>query len=152
MSAEAFEARKQRGFFAADVCAGSGVRINFVRKFTAQNVFADKTGGTGFGKSLVHNADQVIVFAAEIYIACGRAERVRGDQHSFDKRVRVAFEQIAVLERARFGFVGVADKVFRLCGFFWNERPFHSGREAGTAASAKRRSFYRRSEEHTSEL
>src|SRR5438128_53594 len=48
--------------------------------------------------------------------------------------MRVAFHQLAVLERAGLALIGVADQVARARVVFRDEGPLHAGREAGAAA------------------
>src|SRR5438094_866832 len=53
------------------------------------------------------------VLAADVDEAPGRADRACGDEHPLDEGVRVALEEVAVLERPRLALVGVDDKVDR---------------------------------------
>ena len=56
------------------------------------------------------------VLAADVDEALVAARGERGDRHRFDDRERIALHQDAILERARLGFVRVADQVVRRAG------------------------------------
>src|SRR5690606_22944057 len=62
-----------------------------------------------------------------------------GDDHAFDELVRVVLDDVAVLERARLGLVGVAQHVARAPVWRRHERPLDPGRETGTSPPAKAR-------------
>ena len=65
------------------------------------------------------------------------AGRVAHDQDALEQRVRVAQQQLAILERSRLGLVGVDDDVARLGG--GQEARLAAGGEAGAAAAAQAR-------------
>ena len=54
---------------------------------------------------------QILVLTAQIEEAARRADRVTGDRHAFENAAGMRSEQHAVLERAGFAFVGVADDI-----------------------------------------
>ena len=54
----------------------------------------------------------------------------------FQELERVALHDLAVLEGARLGFVGIGDHVMRPA-LVVDERPLHAGREARAAAAAQ---------------
>src|SRR3546814_1409048 len=80
--------------------------------------------------------------------SCQRAHREARDQRAFDQLVRIVTDDLAVLARTGFGFVGVDDEEARAVGarLLRHERPFEPRGEARAAAAAQR------SEEHTSAL
>ena len=63
--------------------------------------------------------------------------RVAGDDHALEHLVRVLVDDLLVLERARLGFVGVADEVDRLAALAIHEGPLEPAGEAGAAAAAQ---------------
>ena len=69
----------------------------------------------------------------------GGADGVAADGHGLDDAVRVAFHDGTVHERTRVAFVGVADDVHLIALVLGAEAPFHAGREASAAATAKAR-------------
>src|SRR2546430_14041645 len=77
------------------------------------------------------------VLAADVDEAERRADGARGDEHALDERVRVALEQVAVLERARLALVGVDDEVDGAGVGLRDEGPLHPRREAGAAEAAQ---------------
>jgi hypothetical protein len=67
------------------------------------------------------------------------ADRVGRHDGALDQGVRVALEQLHVLERARLALVGVDHQVGRLAGPLGQEPPLHAGGEASPAAPAQAR-------------
>ena len=80
------------------------------------------------------------VLAADVEVAVLAAGREAGDRHRLDQRERVVLHQHAVLERARLGLVGVADR--RSAGApGWRATASHltPGRERRAAAAQQLR-------------
>jgi len=67
----------------------------------------------------------------------GAADGVARDGHGFQHRVRVAFQNGTIHERARVAFVRVADDELFGSRVVGRKLPFCAGREARAAASAK---------------
>ena len=76
-------------------------------------------------------------FAADIDVGGVRIERETGDQHALDQLMRIFVNDVAILERARLGFVGVADQIDRLLFVRLDEAPFHAARKTRAAAAAQ---------------
>jgi hypothetical protein len=79
---------------------------------------------------------------ADVDVRAVRPDRVRGDDHALDQRVRVVRHQRQVFARAGLALVGVDDEVVRLGGGvaglgLRDEAPLHAGREAGAAPAAQ---------------
>ena len=63
-------------------------------------------------KGALHAFERVVVeLAAQVVIPHARTPAVRSDRHAFQHRMRIAEQQFAILARARFGFVGIAEHV-----------------------------------------
>ena len=80
---------------------------------------------------------QILVFAAQIEEAARRADRVAGDRHAFENAAGMRSQQHAILERAGFAFVGVADDVTLGAGRVAGGFPFEPGGETRAAAPAQ---------------
>ena len=65
------------------------------------------------------------------------ADRERGDRHSFENAMRIAFEHRSIHERAGVPFVRITDDVLAIAGRFRDGSPLESGRIAGAAASTQ---------------
>src|SRR6185436_6951432 len=78
----------------------------------------------------------VQVLAADVDEDVGGADRVRRDEAALDQAVRHREHDLAVLERARLGLVGVDDEVRRLAGALREEARLLAHREARAAAAA----------------
>ncbi len=80
--------------------------------------------------------------AAHVDVAGAAIHGAAGDQTALDQQMRIVPHDLAVLAGAGLGLVGVDDEIVRpLAHGLGHERPFHSGREACAAASAKARSL-----------
>ena len=79
------------------------------------------------------------IFAANINVAFSCANRERRNRHAFQNGERIALHQNAILERARLGFVSVANHVVRAIRIALKVHglPFFPGRKRRTPASEK---------------
>jgi len=103
--------------------------VNFQVVAGAENVFAEEIFRAGFLQRVVQDFRAFGHFATDINVGELHVVREAGDDHAFDELVRILVDDLAILERAGFGFVGVADQVNRLAAFAVNEAPFESARE-----------------------
>ena len=87
----------------------------------------------GPGDLLADCGDALFVFVADVEVALRRAEHDAGQQNPFDDEVRRAEQQLAVLERARLAFVGVADDVLSLADRLAHLAPLFERLPAGAA-------------------
>ena len=76
-------------------------------------------------------------FTADIDVGCARIHREAGDHHALDQLMRILVDDVAVLERARLGLVGVTDQIDRPLFVGLDEAPFHAARKTGAAAAAQ---------------
>ena len=65
-AAVAFQRFEERGFFTAFVGTGASLRIKVELKLRTSNAFTQIATSIGFGQSLVHDVDQVAVFATNV--------------------------------------------------------------------------------------
>src|SRR5207237_7259510 len=75
--------------------------------------------------------------AADVDVAGLGADGMATDGASLDQRVRRPAHDLAILERPRLGFVGVADQVVRLAIAGLHEAPFHARWESSATASSQ---------------
>src|SRR5262249_9513108 len=88
------------------------------------------------GDRLVHDIDQIPIFAANVNVAGMRIDRESGDKHALDQLVWIIFDQHPVLAGARLALVAVDNDVLRLGGIARDEAPLHPGWETSAAAPA----------------
>src|SRR5579859_3759747 len=110
--------------------------------FAAEDVFAEKALGIGVCYCLLHDLDEVAIFAAQIDEAHLRADSEAGDDGAFDDRVGVVQEDEVVFAGAGLGLVSVDQNIFGFGGLLWDERPFQAGGEACAAAAAEAGGFH----------
>ncbi len=141
----AFQAFDHRGFFAADIRAAAAMDDDIEIITGAAGVLADQAGGIG----LLHGGHQHLgfgdIFAADIDEGRPRAHGKAGDQRAFDQLVRIMADDLAILARTRFGFVGVDDQIARPIRVrrLRHEAPLHAGREPRAAATAQAAGLHR---------
>src|SRR5688572_4915665 len=107
MAAIAFERAEKGGFLTADIGTRTSVGMDVHIEAGPEDVLAQNPGITGLGQRDVHDVDEVVVLAAEVYVARAGFQSPSGNDHPFDQRMRVVFEKVSVLERARLGLVRI---------------------------------------------
>ncbi len=141
-AAFAFDGIEQRGFFAALVGAGAGMRVEIEIETRSLDVLAQVAARIRFGDGAIHGLDQVAILAANIDVALVRIDGAAGDQNALDQLVRIVLHQQPVLASARLAFVGVDDDVLRLGRRARHEAPLHAGGKSRAAAAAQGGSFH----------
>ena len=124
------------GLLAADVGAGAAEHDERAVEARAEDVVAEVAGLVGLGDRGVEHVGLLLVLAADVDEALGRADRVGGDRHALDQLMRLHLHQLAVFEGARLGLVGVDDDVLAASAL-GQERSLRAHREAGAAAAAQ---------------
>ena len=137
VGAFAFEALNQAGFLTANIGAGAAVYVNLQIVSAAEDILAEVALGTRLGKGGVDDLRAFGEFAADINVGEVHVVRPAGNDHAFDELVRILVNDLLVLERARFGFVRVANEINRLGIRMAYEAPFEPAGKASTAASAQ---------------
>ena len=134
----ALERREERGLLAADVGAGAAVQHHRRVVARAEHVQPDVAAAAGVVERPPQHLELGAVLATDVDERRGRADRVAHDEDALDQRVRVSEHDLAVLERAGLGLVGVHAQVGRP-PVLGQERRLAAGREPGAAAPAKAR-------------
>src|SRR5215218_6453076 len=137
LAALALERGQQGGLLAADVGAGAAVQHHVQVEPGALDVAAEQAAVVGGVDGGLQAAAGPAALAAQVDERGAAADRVGGHDHALDQRVRVAFQQLHVLEGARLALVGVDHQVGRLAGALGEEAPLHPRGEAGAAAAAQ---------------
>ena len=76
-------------------------------------------------------------FAADVDVGRVRIKRITRDQHSFEQLMWIVVNDVAILECARLGFIGVADQIHRPFFVRFDETPFQAAGKSGASASAQ---------------
>ena len=85
---------------------------------------------------------QIAVLAAQVDQAAAGTDDVCGDRHALEHRIGPAAQQHAVLEGARFAFVGVAHHHALCSGGLAAQLPFEPGHEARATPAAQVGAFH----------
>ena len=93
----------------------------------------------GFRQGVLQARGREGVLAADVHVPLRTPGGDPGDRERLDDRVRVGFHHDAVLERSRFGLVGVADEVVRVLELLGHGLPLDPGGERGAAATQQLR-------------
>ena len=141
VGAFAFERFDETGFFAADVGACAAMKVDFEIETAAEDILAKEAFFFCLAESFFDDLSGFGEFFAKVNVSYVSSHREAGDDHAFDKLVRILMDDVTVLEGAGLGFVAVADEVDRFGVVRWNEAPLDSGGETGTTASAQTRSL-----------
>ena len=142
IGALAFERFDQAGFFAADVGARAAMDVNFHIEAGAEHVLPDEIMRARFFDRALENLRALGKLAADVDVGRLRVQRETGDQDSLEELMRIFVNDVAILERARLGFVGVANQVDRFFFVRLDETPFHPARKTGATASAQSRGLH----------
>ena len=108
----AFDRGDQGRFLAADEGAGAPHDLDVEIEARAQDVLAQKAVIAGLLEGDGQPLDGQRVLVPDIDESRRRADGFGPDDHPFDDRMRVGFEDAPVHEGARVAFVAVADEVF----------------------------------------
>ena len=108
IAAAPLERIHQRRLFAADVGAGAAVHVNVDAVAAPHRVRAEDTGGVRLLHRRFHHAQRLGELTADVDVRDLGADRVRADRRSLDEGMRRPAHDLAILERARLGLVGVA--------------------------------------------
>src|SRR4029450_5428571 len=130
----AFEGRDEPGLLAADVGARAPVHDDV-------EAVAEVFRLVGLAHRRGEPAPGLDVLAADVDEGGRRADGARRDEHALDERVRVALEQVAILEGSRLALVGVDHQVDGAGVGLRDERPLGPRREPGAAEAAEVRAL-----------
>src|SRR5205085_3030210 len=132
-----FSACDQAGCSAANVGAGASMAESFDVKAGAEQVASQKILLPRFLDCPLQNLRAFGKFAPDIDVSGPGIEGEAGDEHALEQLMRVLVDNVAVLERPRFRFVGVTDQVDRFLFVLLDESPFDPARKSGPAAAAQ---------------
>ena len=136
----AFQAFNQRGFFAANVSPCPAMHVKIEIPASARGIPPQQTSIIGFLDRGFENNALIIIFAADIDVAGMRPHRETRDQATFDQRMRIMANDIAILAGAGFRFIGIHHQIRRpAIGLLRHEGPFHAGRETRAASATQAR-------------
>src|SRR5215211_218314 len=100
-----------------------------------KNIIAKKTKFLCLLDGALQAAIRETILTTDVDVAFVRANRIGGDRHRLQDRVRVAFQHDTVLEGAGFAFIRVANDIFPVAMRQADEPPLAPGGEACAAAS-----------------
>src|SRR5579872_111583 len=103
------------------VSSCASMPVHFEVTAAAENVFAGESLGVGVGNRLLHDIEQIAILAANVNVSGAGPDRKPGNHHAFNHRMRIVFEDEAVLAGAGFALIAIAQNIFRLCRSLRNE-------------------------------
>src|SRR5690606_38339274 len=137
VGALALERLDQAGLLAADVGAGAAVHVDLAGVAGAEDVLADEIVLARLLDGAFENAGALGHLAADIDVGLLHVVRETGNHRALDQLVRILVDDVAVLEGAGLGFVGVDDQVDRLAGLAVHQAPLDTTGETRAAAAAQ---------------
>ena len=130
LAAMALHALDQRRLLAEDVAARRGEDVDLELAARVKDVGAEQPGRAGAVKLGAHGVLLDAVLVADEHPALLGADREHPQQHPLDHEVGLLGEDLAILEGAGLGLVGVADHELRLGLLGGHQLPLGAGREA----------------------
>src|SRR5262245_10207200 len=101
------------------------------------NVLAKPAALVRFGHCPSEAFGRPEVLAAYIDVGFVAPNRVGSDDHAFKQRMRIALEDVSILEGSRFSLVGIDHEILGLRAGFRDEGPFSAGRKPRAAKAAE---------------
>ena len=131
LTAVALQGVEQCRLLPADVGTRTAANLHVEPQAAAHHVGAEQPAVAGLLDCVRHALLGLGVLTSDVDVALGGTHGRRRDRHRFDQRVRIAFQQHAVLEGARLGLIGVAHDEALPAGRSGDTPPFHPRREGG---------------------
>ena len=133
----AFERFDKPGFFSADVSARAAMNIKLHVESRTENIFAEKVVLPRFFDGALEDFRAFGKFSAYVDVRRPGVERVTRNQHAFEQLVRIFMNDVAILERARLGFIGVTNQIDRPFFVRLDKAPFQAAGKPGPTATAQ---------------
>ena len=138
IAALAFDRYQQRRLFAADEGSGAGEDVEVEAETGAEDVLAEQTVFPRLLYRVIQRLYGERVLRAHIGVTLADVAYGKSpDEHTFNKGVRIAFQDGAVHERAGVSFVSVADDELLVSLSAAHHAPLASGGEACAASSSQ---------------
>src|ERR1700738_2477868 len=118
------------------------MNVNIDIESGAENVFAEKHVLARLFDRAFEDLRAFGELASYIYVRGAGIEGETGDGDPFQQLMRVLMDDVAVLKRARLGFVRVANQVDRLFLIGLDETPFYAAGKSGATATAQTGRFH----------
>jgi hypothetical protein len=139
LAAPTLDRFEEGGLLAADVGPGATPELDVEGPARAGDVVAEEAGRPGGLDRRGQASLGQRVLTPEVEVAARRARGEALDRDRLDDRERVGLHEHAVLERARFGFVGVAHDVMGLGRLGGDGGPLPAGGERRPATAEELR-------------
>jgi len=124
-------------FLSANKRAGPALERELKGKVSAQDLLAQQSQFVGLSNGGFQPVNGQRIFLPTIDETLARAHGETGNGHALNHRVRIAFQNGPVHERAGVTFVGVADDILHVAGGFAAQLPLEAGGKAAAAAAAQ---------------
>src|SRR5207249_9546661 len=108
----------------------------------AEDALPEEAPRARLGDRLLQHARAVRELAADVDVGGVAADGVRGDDDALEQLMRIALDDLAVLEGAGLALVGVDREVDGLLALLGEEAPLHPGRKARAAPPAEVRRLH----------
>jgi hypothetical protein len=107
----------------------------------AENILAETIHLARLGERPVQDLRPFDKLAANVNVGELNIVRVARDDHALDELVRVFVNDLAILERARLRFIGIANEVNRLAALAVDKGPLQPAGKTRAAAATQARDF-----------
>ena len=133
----AFQRCDQRRLFAANKRSRSFHQFDIKLESATEDVLPEQSIFPRLFDGAIQAMHRQRILGAHIDDSFGRAHHVTADDHSFQQRVRVAFNFVAIHVGAGVAFVCIADDVLLFCFCLGQEFPLVASGISGSAAAAQ---------------
>src|SRR4029079_10574607 len=126
----AFQRLEQGGLLPTNISAGAPVHPDVNRHAGALDVLADVARPPGLGDRFFEDPRSQDELASYIDVGALGADRITGEEDSFQHLVRIALDQLPVLKCPGLAFVGITAEVPRSLVVLGQESPFDPRRKS----------------------
>ncbi len=136
-AALAFDRRHQSGFLAANESPRANSQINIETEWGFQDAAAQQSGLLGLLNRGLKPGNRQRILGPHVYKALARSNRVSGNGHALQHRVRIALQHAPIHKRARIPFIRIANHIFLLRLGLGHRRPLQPGGITRAATTAQ---------------
>ena len=103
----------------------------------SENVLTDEILIAGFLNRFLQDLRAVRKFTPNIDVGLLHVIRETRDHRALDQLMRILMHDVAILESARLGFIGIHDQIDRLAALTIDQPPLHATGKTGAAATTE---------------
>ena len=123
----ALDGAQEGGFLAADIAPVADVDLEVKGKIFSADARTEPARRAGLEECRLQDANSLRIFDAHINISLRRADRISGEDHALDERVRIILHDVAIDVGASIALIGVGHHIFGAGWLRGDGAPFATG-------------------------